>query len=232
MLFTIHNTKLQKSEKFGYLTIGLHLAPYDLSGYNTCTHSTIACRISCLFRSSRGSLDKIQKSRIEKTKFLYEKQEEFLNQINAEIYYYKTIAKNKGLKLCIRPNLTSDIDFQSFHIDGKSLMEIHSDIQWYDYTKNYLRKSLFPNYDLTYSYDSVNHKKGLEVLNQGERLAVVFDSKEVKTFLSKEVVSGDLHDLTFLQPKDKILGLIYKNITTKGFNNNLNKKESTLVVNI
>ena len=51
-------------------------------------------------------------------------------------------------------------------------------------------------------------------------------------FLDKEVISGDLHDLTFLQPKDKILGLIYKNITTKGFNNNLNKKESTLVVNI
>jgi hypothetical protein len=63
MLFTIHNTKLQKSEKlFNNRTT---FSSYDLIDYNTCTHSTKSCRISCLFRSSKGSLDKIQKSRIE-----------------------------------------------------------------------------------------------------------------------------------------------------------------------
>ena len=31
MLFTIHNTKLQKSEKFGYKSVGLSLLPHRLA---------------------------------------------------------------------------------------------------------------------------------------------------------------------------------------------------------
>ena len=72
----------------------------------------------------------------------------------------------------------------------------------------------------------------MKVLERGDRLAVVFDKKGVTSFLGIDCVDGDIHDMTFLQPKDKILALKYKNICTKGFDNNLNKINSTLVVNI
>ena len=230
-LLSVDNTKLKKSKIVNYYSVGLHLAPHLLSGYNTCRYASKSCIISCLNLSSLSSLNKIQQGRITKTKMFFEQQDSFMRQLNAEIYYYKSLAEIEGKKLSIRLNLTSDIEWQDVLLDGKSLMEIHNN-QFYDYTKNYSKISRFDNYDLTYSYDAINHNKAMKVLERGDRLAVVFDKKDVTSFLGIDCIDGDIHDMTFLQPKDKILALKYKNICTKGFDNKLNKLNSTLVVNI
>jgi len=231
-LLSVDNTKLKKSDIIGYYSVGLHLAPHTLSGYNTCSYSTSSCRYSCLNLSGRSSISKIQQGRINKTKLFFENKDWFMNQLNIEIQYYNMVAKNEGKQLSVRLNLTSDIDWQLELINGKSLMELNETLTFYDYTKSYQRKSMFDNYDLTYSYDSVNHKKAMKVLERGDRLAVVFDKANVTEWNGYECIDGDKHDMTFLQPKDKILALKYKNICTKGFNNKENMIKSTLVVNV
>jgi predicted secreted protein len=231
-LLSVDNTKLLKSEIVGYFSVGLHLAPHLLSGYNTCKFSSFSCVKSCLNLSGMSSMSKIQQGRINKTKLFFENKDWFLNQLNIEIQYYNMVAKNEGKQLSVRLNLTSDIDWQLELINGKSLMELNPFVQMYDYTKNYNKISKFGNYDLTYSYDAINHKKAIKVLERGDRLAVVFDKANVNNWNGFECVDGDKHDMTFLQPKDKILALKYKNICTKGFNNKENKLKSTLVVNV
>ena len=229
-LLTTNNYKILKAKGFGYLQVGLHLAPYDLSGHQVCAYSTSACRKSCLFRAGNGSMTKIQKGRIKKTQYFFENTEGFLAEFDAEIYYYERIAKKEGLILVIRPNLTSDIDFQKIIYRGQTIFEMFPHLQFFDYTKDYKRISLYPNYDLTYSYDQINHKKAMNIVNSNKRLAVVFEDKLPETFLGRKVINGDVHDLTFLHPENVILGLKYKNITTLGFNNKENIKTSTLVV--
>ena len=229
-LFTVENKKISKAKDFGYLQIGLHLVPYNISGYNVCKFATKSCKEVCLNFSGNGGLSKVQQSRLNKTKYFFEDRDNFMRLLDAEIYFYKKLATIDNKKLCVRLNLTSDIDFQQIYIDDKTLFEKHSDIQFLDYTKDYNRISFFNNYDLIYSYDQVRHKKALDILKRGDKLAVVFEKEKPKLFEGFNVVDGDIHDLIFLQPKNSVLGLKYKNVVMKGVNNKELKVKNTLVV--
>lgn len=229
-LFTVENKKISKAKEFGYLQIGLHLLPYNLSGYNVCKFATKSCKQICLNFSGNGGLSKVQQSRLNKTKFFFEDRDNFMRLLDAEIYFYKRLATINNKKLCVRLNLTSDIDFQQIFIDNVSLFEKHSDIQFLDYTKEYDRISLYDNYELIYSYDQINHKKALKVLERGDKLAVVFEKEKPKLFEGFNVVDGDIHDLIFLQPKNTVVGLKYKNVVIKGVSNKELKEKNTLVV--
>ena len=73
-LLTIGNTKTIKGEKYGYQTYILHLAPADLSGFETCPKRTAGCTAACLNTAGRGGMFKkgettnmIQQARIRKT---------------------------------------------------------------------------------------------------------------------------------------------------------------------
>jgi hypothetical protein len=132
-LLTLHNQKLLKSQDYNYISVGLHLLPYNLadSNYNLCTHSTKSCRESCLNFSGKGGLTKVQESRKKKTLYYLHDRISFLNHLSAEIYYYKTVAQFSNKNLSIRLNLTSDVDWQQEYINGQTLFEIHSDVTFY-----------------------------------------------------------------------------------------------------
>jgi filamentous hemagglutinin family protein len=57
-------------------------------------------------------------------------------------------------------------------------------------------------------------------------------NKKIKEYNGYIVVDGDLHDLTFIHPNGVIIGLKYKNNTTKN-GNTINKfsKNSGFIIN-
>ena len=46
-LLSKNNAKLLKGESFGWLTLGLSLAPFNLSGKNLCPHASAGCAAAC-----------------------------------------------------------------------------------------------------------------------------------------------------------------------------------------
>jgi hypothetical protein len=231
-LLTASNYKLLKSADTEFLSVGLHLLPHTLANgeFNTCKFSTPSCRTTCLAAAGKGSMSKVVESRRLKTMMYLNDRENFMRQLDSEIFYYKLIAKNNNKTLTVRLNLTSDIDWQQEFIDGKTLFELHRDATFYDYTKDYSRISFYNNYSLIYSYDSINHSKAMKVMARGDSLAVVFEKTLPKTFEGFDVVNGDNNDLIFQHPKNIILGLKYKNVIIKGLKNKDLIKTSTLVV--
>ena len=57
-LLSTANPKTQKGAAKGYLTFILHLAPADLSGYETCAKRTAGCSAACLNTAGRGGMFK------------------------------------------------------------------------------------------------------------------------------------------------------------------------------
>jgi hypothetical protein len=165
---------------------------------------------------------KIANGRRERTEYFLRDRKNFLLQLDAEVTLAKI--KNKGPKnLAIRLNGTSDIRYEKFIIrDGKNIFELHPDIQFYDYTKNYLRfnDKLPKNYHLTFSRSETNHAMAMELLVKGYNVAMVFDTLP-KTYMGYKVVNGDENDLRFKDPKGVIVGLKYKKMTNKGADNSL-----------
>jgi len=125
-------------------------------------------------------------------------------------------------------NGNSYILWERMKLNGKSFMEHYPERTFFDYTKIHTRigKKDFPeNYNLTFSWNGEDlgllHKM-MEKVN----CAVVF-RKIPDFFAGYPVHSGDEHDLRFLDPKGHIIGLRYKNVTIKGFNN---KQKSQFVI--
>jgi len=106
----IKNTKVS-----GQYTYILYLAPAQISGYNTCSHSTLLCRSGCLATSGRAGIgkdNKIQQARIKKTKLFFEEQDFFMQWMIAEIKMFQQKAIKDGYGFSVRLNGTSDIDWQ------------------------------------------------------------------------------------------------------------------------
>ncbi len=86
-LLTVGNTKTVKGEKYGYQTFILHLAPANLSGYETCPKRTAGCTAACLNTAGRGGMFKpggtntIQEARKRKTKMFFEERKSFIVQL-------------------------------------------------------------------------------------------------------------------------------------------------------
>ena len=196
-LLTSQNPKLQKSRMLGYYTVGLHLAPFNLANpaVNLCKHSTKSCRSTCLFYSGHGSMSKIMESRIELTKFFLTEQERFMRELECEIFYYKKKAHLDNLKLAVRLNTTSDVDFQDIMFySGNTFTTIFNcfpDVTFYDYTKDFCRVSCYDNYDLTYSFDKAKIREMVKIEYEdstyfnNKRLAAVFYGKsaDIKNYI-------------------------------------------------
>jgi hypothetical protein len=145
-----------------------------------------------------------------------------MNQLAVEIHALKKTAIKNGLIPVIRLNGLSDIEFENIRFNyefiGKKLnnvtiFEIFSDLQFYDYTKNPNRDNLPKNYDLTFSYSNKpEFKKFNEIaIKKSMRLAAVFSDQNLPAyFMGLSVLNGDESDLTFLAPKNTILGLYAK----------------------
>jgi len=226
-LLGINNTKMLKSIELGYLTAILHLAPHKLSGVNICPKASVGCAMACLNTSGRGRFKFTQDSRLNKTKYFLNDRLKFLLQLDNEVKNFKKRAIKQGLKPAVRLNGTSDLLWERYPIkDNKNIMELNSDVQFYDYTKikNRLSDKLPKNYHLTFSKSESNDSDIKDLLTTAFNIAVVFKDKLPKNYLGRNVVDGDISDLRFLEPKGVIIGL-----ATKG---NAKTDNSGFVVNV
>ena len=216
------NAKTIKGEKYGIKTAILYLMPAMGSGVQLCANAKIAgCEKPCLFTAGRGAMSNVMLSRLRKTLYFNQYREQFMAQLSREITLEKAKAKRRGYKLIVRPNGTSDIRYENIPVDGfDNIMDAHSDVQFYDYTKLANRKNVPANYDLTFSYSGVEAYQPFvaKAVANGERIAVVFRNRAIvnamlannETFLGLPVVDGDDTDIRHLDPRGAIVALYAK----------------------
>jgi hypothetical protein len=226
-LLSVGNPKVLKGIKQGYNTYILHLAPANLSGYETCPKRTVGCTSACLNTAGRGGMFKkgettntIQKARIRKTKMFFENRAEFMADLVKDIELAIKQSEKKGLIPVFRLNGTSDLSFEKYEVirNGKLYRNIFSafaDNIFYDYTKILGRKiANIPNYSLTFSAADGNDNDVAKAITQGYNIATVFGIKKTlpmpDSYLGLPVFNGDESDLRFLDPKQVIVGLYAK----------------------
>lgn len=232
-LLTVGNPKTEKGESLGYLTAILHLAPATLAGFRSksgllvtvCAKATAGCIAACLNTAGRGGIFKagestnaIQEARIGRTLWYFTDRESFLATLAAEIAALEKKAKRLGLKLAVRLNGTSDIQYER---EAAWLFAMFPGVIFYDYTKiakRFTRGALPVNYRLTYSYSEAPEaaEEARAVLAAGGNVAVVFRSKAVRARYMSEgwqgapVIDGDATDLRFLDAPGAVVGLYAK----------------------
>jgi hypothetical protein len=226
-LLSVGNPKVLKGLKQGFNTYILHLAPADLSGYQTCPKATEGCKAACLNTAGRGGMFKkgettntIQQARIRKTKMFFENRTEFMIQLVKDIELGIKQSIKKGLVPVFRLNGTSDLSFEKYEVirNGKLYRNIFSafaDNVFYDYTKVLGRKVAdIPNYSLTFSAADGNDNDVMKAIAQGYNIATVFGIKKTEPmpeyYNGLPVFNGDESDLRFLDPKGVIVGLYAK----------------------
>lgn len=220
-----NSTKHEKAYQFNEMVYTIYLSPANKSGYEVCPMRTKECTLLCLDESGRNRMDsklnRINESRIKKTKLFFEDREFFVRWVIDEIKQGIKKAKDLGYEFSVRLNNTSDISPELFYINDngvkKNLLQIFPDIQFYDYTKVRNRFKLldkYPNYDLTFSYSGENMEDCIDVLSDGDRVAMVFKNVP-ETFLGYRVVDGDKYDMRYRDDKDVIIGLKFKKVRNK-----------------
>jgi hypothetical protein len=226
-LLSTGNPKILKGLAAGYNTYILHLAPANLSGYETCAKRTAGCTAACLNTAGRGGMFKrgettnvIQKARIRKTKMFFEDRITFMNLLVKDIELAIKQSKRMNLVPVFRMNGTSDLAFEKYEVirNGQSYTNIFyafPEVTFYDYTKILGRKiKMIPNYSLTFSAADGNDADVYRAISEGYNVAAVFGLKKTEpmpeTYLGRTVFNGDDSDLRFLDPKNVIVGLYAK----------------------
>lgn len=200
----------------GWMSVGIQMSPANVSGYEVCKWRSKGCSEVCLFNSGYGFYPKVKESRKKKTRMFFEMPELFKAQMQIELNQLLEKTAKLGLKLAIRLNVLSDIEWENEIIrDNKTIFQLYPTIQFYDYTKSIHRvlNNTVPNYDLTYSRSEtkISHLNSLLALKSGKNVAIVFNVKKTKplpdSYLNFEVIDGDKTDLRFLDKKGVVVGL-------------------------
>lgn len=208
------NKKLQKGDLANF---GLEMLPSVLSGKNLCPGAG-KCKLTCLAFSGVGNILKGKKllgggdltaplkSKARKTFLYLNDYETFALMLKSEIQHKHLTSTIAGKKVYFRLNVTTDIDWTEITNELKN-------ISFYDYTKLWNRKST-ENYHLTFSASELTSEQMIEnKVNQGENVAVVFNSNKLPNkFLNFEVIDGDIDDGRYNDPKGVIVGLVLKSI--------------------
>lgn len=214
-LLSTANPKTQKGVKLGYLTFVLHLAPANVSGYETCPKRTAGCTAACLNTAGRGGMFKkgestnvIQEARKRKTRWFFEDRASFMTQLADDIRRAVKYAARKGLTPVFRLNATSDLSWEKYEVEGAAnIFALFPDYQFYDYTKIRGRKvANIANYHLTFSAADGNERDVAWAVEAGMNVAVVFD-KLPETYMGRPVWNADDTDLRFIDPVGVIGGL-------------------------
>jgi hypothetical protein len=195
------NTKLSKAEKFGKRTLGLSLAPAEVSGYEVCASRSDACTQHCIFTSGRGVMFPVMWPRIFRNIWFFKDRGGFLDQL------FKEVRANQDAS--IRLNVFSDWMWErQRHREHRSIMEAFPNVQFYDYTKHFKRmfRPRPENYHLTFSLHEGNGHQAQQVLDAGMNVAAVVSSLEGNLF-GYPVFDGDEHDLRFMDPHPAVVGL-------------------------
>lgn len=226
-LLSTGNPKTLKGQKQGYNTFILHLAPANLSGYETCPKRTDGCSAACLNTAGRGGMYKkgettnmIQQARIRKTKMFFENRDAFMVDLVKDIILGIKQSIKQNLVPVFRLNGTSDLAFEKYEVvrDGvkfDNIFKAFPEVVFYDYTKILGRKIQgLSNYSLTFSAADGNDADVLKAMAQGYNVATVFGLKKTEPmpefYNGKPVFNGDESDLRFLDPKGVVVGLYAK----------------------
>lgn len=215
------SSKIKKGLKYDEMTYIIYLAPAKMSGFEVCPMRTAECTAACLNESGHNKIDihenKINKSRITKTKLFFEHREFFMHWLVDEINAAHLKAQREGMTFSVRLNGTSDLSPEIFKLNGKNILEIFPSVQFYDYTKVFNRirlTSKYPNYDLTFSYSGENMAETIAALDSGVRAAIVFEEVP-ESYLGRTVIDGDEYDMRYVDNSDVIVGLKYKKVRNK-----------------
>jgi len=220
-LLGVTNSKTIKGEKDGYLTGILYLSPADSVTKKTlCAYAEKAgCKNGCLYTAGRGKFNSVHMARVRKTIFYLFYRNEFMRVLANDIERLQRKAIREDLKLAIRLNGTSDIQWEHERFissDGTSytnIFEAFPENIFYDYSKIPTRKGP-KNYHLTFSYS--NRPEYAKVVDKSEaknptrNIAVVFNGELPTTYRNKTVINGDKTDLRFLDKDNVIVGLTAK----------------------
>ena len=216
------SVKMRLSKENGTITYCLYLAPANMSGYEVCPCSTF-CRQFCLNGSGLNKAEILDKgasgsriniSRIKKTRLFFENKPLFMQILIHEITKAKNYAKKHNMGFSVRLNGTSDLSPEDFVYEGKNILQIFPNVQFYDYTKVPARFNLihkYGNYDLTFSYNGHNINTCKQFLKQGGKVAVVFANQEMLplSFMGYPVWDANTYDMRYLDPASHIMGLHY-----------------------
>ena len=213
-----NNTKTRKNNGRGYLSAGLSLAPHQSAGIgNVCTDASAACIEGCLNGQGLASVFKtIAYARKAKTILWYVERGWFLDTLCHDIAKWASKADAAGMRLCVRLNMFSDIEWEKHNIP-----QSFPDVMFYDYTKHPKRAGLLlPNYWATFSRSESNHRAVIDNLSAGHNVAVVFYNqgayvgnrsglqKLPKTWNGYPVIDGDTTDLRFDDPRGRTRGRV------------------------
>lgn len=204
------NSKLEKSNKVQdkYLNVNMYMHP---SSTKICPYQDIAkCKEPCLNTAGLGGVYKsIQDARKRKTDLFLNDRNTFMEYIIEDITKFVNYCDKKGKLPAVRLNGTSDIQWETIKVNGKTLFEIFPTVQFYDYTKIPTRKTKhIPNYHLTWSYSEANQKYADRFSDVEHNKAVVFNTKTLPSFFKGlKVIDGDTHDMRFLDEDNVVVGL-------------------------
>lgn len=215
------NPKTDKnSKRANILTAPLHLAPYNLSGYQVCPQASAGCAAACLHTAGNPIYMKAkEKARIARTRFFFQARNEFMIVLYAEIAKHEKKAQKLNMFAGIRLNATSDIAWTAHRLPDANLTIFHAfpDVTFYDYTKVEKRMHCFlqgeypSNYYLTFSASEANSGACANVLGQGGTVAMPFAIKRnapmVPEFMGYPVIDADVHDYRPSDPQGVIAGL-------------------------
>lgn len=230
-LLSAGNPKILKGQRHGYMTFILHLAPSDVSGYNTCAKASAGCKAACLNLAGRGgmfaagqSTNVVQRARIRKTRMFFENRAEFMAMLVDDIERAIVYAQKRGYTPVFRLNGTSDLAWEKYPVQARgqeyaNVFLAFPGIQFYDYTAIPRRRvSNLPNYHLTFSAKENNQQDVAWAIKAGMNVALVFDLPKSQpmpdTYAGLMVFNADESDLRFLDPRGVICGLYIKGRNT------------------
>lgn len=210
------NYKLSKDTP-GYRILGLSLAPHTVAGGSTvCPYSTVECRSVCLgTETGLNVLESALRAKVARTKLWQRYPDRFRGQLATEVFNARRAAHKAGLKLAIRLNVYSDIEWER---EFAELFTDFADVTFYDYTKVPRRYARPRNYHLTYSYTGTvaSARTAVEYLDRRVNAAVIFpgalpfEFRFVPDAPALRVVNGDLNDFRPGDPWPAVVGLKFK----------------------
>tara|TARA_R110002126_G_scaffold285056_2_gene435149 strand:+ start:67 stop:789 length:723 start_codon:yes stop_codon:yes gene_type:complete len=219
-IFSLDNPKAAKAQAFGWLNAIHYMAPHKLAGVgNLCGDASDGCIEICLGAHSGAAIyyPSVIQSRIAKARRFMKERAAYMRDMTSAINAAFRKAQRDGLKLCVRPNGSTDLAWEGLKGgDGLSLVAAFPSIQFTDYTKSFKRalahaQGKFPaNYHLTFSHSEANAAQCMQILAAGGNVAVVFADGLPQTWNGYTVINGDLHDLRHLDPKGVVVGLTPK----------------------
>lgn len=220
------NPKVAKNGKVvDVMTAPMHLAPFNLSGFQVCPMASQGCAAACLHTAGNPAyMEQKEKSRITKTQAYFKERKAFLAVLMFEMIAHRRKWQSKGYDVAYRLNATSDLPWENrkVDIDGQTvaIMDYFDDCLFYDYTAitkralKWANGQLPSNYHLTYSRKEDNHSDVVDVLLAGGNVAAVAESSIYKQSLvdgfleiphkfgtlKVDVTDGDAHDFRPADP--------------------------------